>query len=286
MRHSFWIRGPVWDGLWIFSGVPIGLALMLGQFPALVVIAAFLTINSAHLISPAVMGWSHHGFRPVMLAHKTKYIIVPLCILLGGATAGATVGKIFFINPVTLGLRVKDWHDYMRPMIALLPIFFVWNIYHFAMQNYGFLRIYKPNLNPSIAMQWAMFCTIMAMVIIPETIGNQYLGMFCLGAVVFSHQLAAVGVAGHIWANNRRRSPWWFVGGVMGFGLVAAWLMLHSPPWLLMTVIGARMAASFVHFLYDRYIYKFSDPQVRATIGADLIAPQLRVIPPFPAFGD
>ena len=37
------------------------------------------------------------------------------------------------------------------------------------------------------------------------------------------------------------------------------------------TVVGLRLGLGFVHFLYDRWIYKLSDPRVRATIGADLL---------------
>jgi hypothetical protein len=38
-------------------------------------------------------------------------------------------------------------------------------------------------------------------------------------------------------------------------------------------VICARMGLGFVHFLYDRWIWKLSDPQVRATIGSFHRAP-------------
>jgi hypothetical protein len=31
-----------------------------------------------------------------------------------------------------------------------------------------------------------------------------------------------------------------------------------------------RIGLGFVHFLYDRWVYKLSDPQVRAIIGRDI----------------
>lgn len=34
--------------------------------------------------------------------------------------------------------------------------------------------------------------------------------------------------------------------------------------------VGFRLGLGFVHFLYDRWIYKLSNPQVRATIGRDI----------------
>ena len=34
--------------------------------------------------------------------------------------------------------------------------------------------------------------------------------------------------------------------------------------------LSARFGLGFVHFLYDRWLYKFSDPEVGATIGQDI----------------
>jgi hypothetical protein len=36
--------------------------------------------------------------------------------------------------------------------------------------------------------------------------------------------------------------------------------------------VGMRLALGFWHFCQDRWNYKFSDPQVRATIGQDLFS--------------
>jgi hypothetical protein len=36
------------------------------------------------------------------------------------------------------------------------------------------------------------------------------------------------------------------------------------------TAVGFRLGLGFVHFLYDRWLYKLSDPPVRATIGRDI----------------
>jgi hypothetical protein len=37
-----------------------------------------------------------------------------------------------------------------------------------------------------------------------------------------------------------------------------------------MPAVGLRIGLGFVHFLYDRWVYKLSDPQVRAMIGRDI----------------
>jgi hypothetical protein len=44
------------------------------------------------------------------------------------------------------------------------------------------------------------------------------------------------------------------------------------PWWIRATIpaVSLRLGLGFVHFLYDRWLWQFSDPRVRATIGADL----------------
>lgn len=276
------IRGPIYDFSWIFSGVPIGLALALWPVPISVLFAAFLALNSAHLVAPVVMAWSHDGFRQVMLRRKTKFIAVPLTIIALGAAAGLTVGKTFPINPVTLGVQVRDWSDYARPLIALLPVYFAWNAFHYGMQNYGFLRLYRPAGDRALAMQIAMFATLFGLVIIPTIIHQQQVFLFLFGAVIVNHQLAAIGLSAHVWGNHHQRSPWGFALALIAFGAGVAWLMLHAPQTVIMLIVGLRVTAGFVHFLYERWDYKFSDQRVRETIGRDLTAhPQ--VIEPFPA---
>jgi hypothetical protein len=42
--------------------------------------------------------------------------------------------------------------------------------------------------------------------------------------------------------------------------------------WLTAWAVGFRIGLGFVHFRHDRWIYKFSDPIVRGTIGKALLA--------------
>src|SRR5207253_6548862 len=125
-----WIRGPLWDGLWILSGLPIGLALATDKVPMPVLLAAFMGLNSGHLLAPVATAWSHGGFRQIMLARKVRYILIPAGIVVMGGVFGATVGKSFQVNPITLSVKVDDWADYARPLVALLPLYFLWNAYH------------------------------------------------------------------------------------------------------------------------------------------------------------
>lgn len=283
MVHRVWIRGPVWDGVFMLSGLPIGLVLAAGFIPLPSIIAGYLVLNGGHLASPVATAWCHPEFRRVMLRARLKYIVVPTIIIALGMLAGATVGKVFSINPVTLGIKGVEWQDYARPMIALLPIYFAWNAYHFAMQNYGFLRIYRPGIDRTVAMQWAMFATLFGLVIIPQLFRQPIIFLFLFGLVTVNHQLSAIGLASHVWANRHQRSPLWFAAALLTLGSGMAWLILHSPGRVAMTLIGTLLSMGFVHFLYDRWIYRFSDQRVLDTIGRDLFANRSRAIPPFPA---
>jgi hypothetical protein len=263
-----WLRSPWWDGFWIFSGLPIGAALMTATLPWTWIFSVYLVLNSGHLLAPIGMAWSHSGFRQIMLAKKRKYILLPVVIVVVGVFLGATVGKIFDVNPLTLGVRFNAKDDIARPFVIMIIIYFIWNAYHFGMQNYGFLRLYWPTSDHAKAMRWAMFVTIFCMIILPEKF--PYLMLFFMGTVIINHQTAAIGLASHVWAEHHDRTPLWFAATFVMIGALIAWLILNTPPAVSMVMVGLRVAVGFVHFLYDRWVYKLSDPQVRATIGRDI----------------
>lgn len=249
------IRNPVWDGVWILSGPALGLALAFGRVPTTLPIFLFvlLALNSGHLVAPIAMAWAHRGHREVMSAHKLKFIIIPVVIVALGGVAGATVGKSFQVDPVLLSVRGVEVSDYLRPLIVLLPIYFVWNAYHFSLQNYGILRLYLPRLDRAVTMQLAVFPTLFFGLIIPMGFHQPQLAVFCFAIITINHQLAAIGLSSHVWANHRRRSPLWFACAMLGAGSGTAWLILRTPVAAIMTVVGLRVTAGFVHFLYDRW---------------------------------
>jgi hypothetical protein len=267
-----WIRSAWWDGIWIFSGVPIGAVLATELVPWGVIFPTFLALNIGHLVAPIGMAWSHDGFRQVMLAQKRKYIYLPILIFAAGTLIGATVSTVFELNPITLAVRVRSESDLIRPFVLMLTIYFVWNAYHFGMQNYGLLRLYRSRLDRSAAMQYAMFGTIFCMIVLPDKLQHDpRIVLFFFGAVVFNHQLTAIGLASHVWAKHYSRNPLWPTATLVVIGVLLSWLILKIPPSrMLMTLIGARVATGFVHFLYDRWVWKLSDPRVRAIIGRDV----------------
>lgn len=111
-------------------------------------------------------------------------------------------------------------------------------------------------------------------------------GLACGGFAIISmnHWLVAVGLASHVYANYTQRSPQFFALGTMALGLAIFSLLFINFKLLATqgfsidvlyftaTAVGFRLGLGFVHFLYDRWLYKFSSPEVRATIGKDMFA--------------
>jgi hypothetical protein len=152
-----WIRGPFWDGFFILSGLPLGLVLLCVTGPwydwpnphhyghSLVLLLFFLLVPSletGHALSPIAMAWGHSGFRRFILERKTKFVLLPLAVFLGSASVGAAT---------SLGLtayqpgphRIFEVTGLTNPFPILVWIYMVWNAYHFGMQNFGVLSIYR-----------------------------------------------------------------------------------------------------------------------------------------------
>ena len=122
---------------------------------------------------------------------------------------------------------------------------------------------------------------------------SQTLCLLLFGPWVFAinganHWLAAIGLASHVHGNQTGRSPALFATFLIVAGITAFWLMfwrvgtfswnLREMMQLATPVLCFRLGIGFVHFLYDRWVWKLSDPQVQATIGRDLL--KQRATPP------
>src|ERR1700738_5252112 len=91
-----WIRNPWWDGFWLLSGLPIGLAitgLVWAGIPWFWVAAAgVIVFQTAHTIAPIALAWSHSGFRAIMRDRPVKFVAIPLAILLSWTIIGWIAG--------------------------------------------------------------------------------------------------------------------------------------------------------------------------------------------------
>jgi hypothetical protein len=288
-----WIRNPVWDATWILSGVPIGIGLAVWRPPIMLVVAVFAAINTAHLISPIVLAWTHRTFRWVAFVRWGRFIAVPIVVMLTAILVGFSAVGPIQVNAATMEIRVADYH-HDWPLLGWIGLYFVWNAYHFGAQNFGILRLYGvrdrkvviKRLTVPILKWVCVALTVLGFIVIPHAVKDfmpagsflrLYVPIFILGVFSFSHSLAAIGVSAPVWGNHSKRSPWIFVVAVFAASAPLAWLLAHNTIIihsfrLMVLLITTRIGLGFVHFLYDRWIYKFSDPQVRATIGRELLA--------------
>jgi hypothetical protein len=98
-------------------------------------------------------------------------------------------------------------------------------------------------------------------------------GLWVFAILLLNHWLVAIGLASAVhsrWEMHR------FALAAATLSLVGEVLFarLFSRPDLMLrlTTWALRFRFGFVHYLYDRWIYKFSDPPVGATIDATLFA--------------
>jgi len=199
--------------------------------------------------------------------------------------------------------------NFRNPFGLMVSLYWAWNIYHFGMQNFGVLSMSRATrarprrtlfrigtwqvLQPRA---WAVAClamTAFAMAILPKLVESPGLRVLCFGLVFVNHWVVAIGLPAHV-ENTLDRSGtrwrgWGFVLGVLllgGIGFVwtapawvwRAWgysIQAEAPDYMLIShvvpvVLSLRYGLSFVHFLYDRYVWKMSDPEIRALIGPAL----------------
>ena len=365
-----WIRGPWWDGFWVLSGVPIGIilwgALWLDPSMPLAFLATVL-LSIAHAVAPIALAWGHKGFHSIMRPHPVKYVIAPLSILLGATALGAVTAETadFSLGPSLLGMEINDAWALRNPFVILGLVYVLWNAYHFGMQNFGVMSIYRHkaltgdprqrriDLNYCVFVTWATMLIpfiphlakgshdiigwpsaahpfleyvhslyvatalvlIVAMIMwelrlgfcVPRLlfiaingfgmVAALWFGLWGFAIVAINHWLVAIGLASHVYSTNRGRLMSLTAGGLIVIGVLIFGLLfcvryqnlfyLHllfpyfgwKVVWnavypvstqVTMVALGFRIGLGFVHFLYDRYIYKFSDPVVRATIGKDM----------------
>jgi hypothetical protein len=100
--------------------------------------------------------------------------------------------------------------------------------------------------------------------------------LWALAIITINHYLVSIGIAGHVFSRHQGWLFPMFVATVIvaGTAIFAAFFVDFRAMTLHITAIAValRIGLGFVHFLYDRWLYKFSDPQVRATIGRDIFS--------------
>jgi hypothetical protein len=232
-------------------------------------------------------------------------------------------------------IDVVGSYGWQSPLGLMLGLYFLWNTWHFAKQNFGVLSIYRvksgsgrrrTDLIFALTVHFAV--TIIGIATMTGFAGNGVLDlcMFIAFAGVvamlsletklspriafiltdasrlvlmsfsgpwgfaisgMNHWLVAIGLSSHVYGNNRERSPTLFSLGLITLGTVLFGLLFIAIPftgiystngpmplpwWIRATIpaVSLRLGFGFVHFLYDRWIWQLGNPQIRATVGADL----------------
>jgi hypothetical protein len=196
-----------------------------------------------------------------MLTRWDKFILLPMALL---------------IASIIFGLEFQR-HD--RAFEIMVGTYALWNSYHFGMQNFGLAALAGQRL-----VGFIVACvTILGMSVLPLVHPPVGLGLVAFFGFSFSHWI------GDIWLSGKvSRWAWWFIlaavlAAPLGFFVkavgcdaAACYPMMSNVPLILSVRL---MGTGFIHFLYEMWIWKFSDPQVKATIGRDLFKrPQLRLV--------
>src|SRR5712664_2735384 len=112
-------------------------------------LTVLIVIDTAHNLSPMAMAWSRRDVRAMMYRHWAWYIGLPAALLVVSLAAAATAAP---------GARYGE-----APAVdAIVNIYYAWNIYHFASQNYGLLKLWGYKLDTAI---WGAVLTLVGMTV-------------------------------------------------------------------------------------------------------------------------
>lgn len=248
--------------LWLLSGAPVALVLTWATpFQRVALFTLFLVLDTAHTLSPIALAWGHAGFRRVMLARPGKYIVWPGVVFAIGSTVAiiTAIGWTTYVPGTGQFARATGWDN---PYPILFGLYFAWNFYHFAMQNHGVARLCGLDLG-----RWsrplALIGTALAIKVAPF-------------ATSVNHWIVDIGLS---WRAMGYR--WVFLVGIALVGAAIPWLWSPLPvpqgpvmrrmEGFVLAVYGIRLfGLGFVHFLYSKWCWQFSNPLVRETIGRSL----------------
>lgn len=274
-----WIRGPVWDSVWILSA-PLIAVLMLGlPHIRLPLVAILLTLNFAHALSPIALAWTHGPYRStVMLSRPLKFIGGP-ALVMASATAAALATWWLAPDFVPRHMVLENFHfaDVGVPIVLWANLYAAWNLYHAGAQNFGLLCLYRRKgfAKPGkyVVLGAVVAATIFLGHELARLIGGVEAYWFLLGLVTVNHWTAAIGLSAHVHATHYRRSPVWFVVFILIVGCLLAWGFFYAcgiSARIAVLALCLRGGLGIWHFLQDRWCWKMSDPDVRATIGQDI----------------
>lgn len=129
-----WLRSAAWDGFWMLSGIWLLVPLFaFAHTPHVVqgmLIAATLVLWLSHRFATTYNAFCTPAYRHLIRENRVRFLAWPLSAIL------ATCGFVFAPNVL---LPLDTWGRVQ----VLGTIFFLYNSYHFGIQHYGVLSIYR-----------------------------------------------------------------------------------------------------------------------------------------------
>jgi hypothetical protein len=212
---------------------------MTWQHAGMMLFGLAILCEQGHVASPIVLAWSHPGLRRIALSRPMHFLLLPAL-----AFAGAM----------------------LSPLWLLVWVYWAWNIYHFGSQHYGVSRILGWRVP-----RWVCIGGTAAIMVGAPLLHVDWWRWVALFALDFNHWLVDIGLSS--WVS---RCWWLFLGGIAAIGCIGFTFKVarvdHVATLAIPWVLKARLGAGIMHFLYSRWVWKLSDPQVRETIGRDLFA--------------
>jgi hypothetical protein len=252
--------------LWLLSGVPIGLALIVMP-PVLRAwsFALFVLLETGHALSPIVLACSHTGFRALMLRRPGKYVLLPGVVFLAALAVGMATSWGWTSYNFAIPHQRDRITDLTNPFPLMVWLYWAWNIYHFGMQHFGVARLVGVGTGSRrLDMALCLGVTAFLMVGMPLLIRDFWVVMLMTGVISVNHWVVDIGLSSR--ASCRH---WLFAAGVLTIGIVGFIWMIPTANGMMIDVIpvvlGARYGLGFVHFLYSRWVWCSASP-IRADL--------------------
>jgi hypothetical protein len=215
-----------------------------------VTLFAFAIVSEqAHVASPIILAWAKPGLRQIALSRPIETVLLPV------------VAVVFALT---------------LPFLTVFWIYGIWNIYHFGSQNYGAAKIFGWPVNRWLAIgvtAAVMTPALLAKAGVPTVHLPYWFGWAALFAIDFNHWLVDLGLSARVFKRYGLFALMTLPFGLMGF----LWKVPradHIATLAIPLVIQARWGIGMAHFLYSRWIWKLSDPRMRAIIGEDILLPR------------
>src|SRR5580765_1999886 len=136
MDSSHWIRSRAWDSFWIMSGfwIPTFFLLLPSDRVKPLTVVITLVFWMSHRIASLYIGFCVGEYREVLEANKRYFLTFPLLLLF-------LLAGFLLIPESVFGLSL------VRRFVLLAFLDYFLSLYHFSVQHYGVLSVYRGKLS-------------------------------------------------------------------------------------------------------------------------------------------